>query len=306
MKLDQLSYFVEAARFESIGKAARRAKVSPSAISTSVRALERELGCALFVRRNQRIYLTVAGRALVARASAVLAAVDRLPSELANPELAYEGRYTVACARILASEIVADEWALFQAAHPRLAVEIQTLRSVEIVAKAATAEIDLGVCLDPAPHPEVESRRIGTSRYLVAVRRGHPLESVPRSALPGALSEFSACMPRSFTAAGSYDAPAGLERLDVRPRVDFAYDSYDVVFPRLRRSDAWALFPAFGSTRPKEITLLPLPRGGIPLAVAAVWPRRREMNEALRAFVDALAKRLGSRAARRSALHVPA
>jgi DNA-binding transcriptional LysR family regulator len=295
MKLDQLAYFVEAARLESVGEAARKVGISPSAISTSVRALEQELGCALFTRQKQRIYLTSQGRALMERAASVLASVDRLRSDLAGPDLAYEARYTIACARILAAETVGPAWAEVHAAHPRLSVEIQTLRSVEIVAKAASAEIDLGICLDPAPHPEVESRTIAKGRYAIAVRRSHPLRRVARSAVVRALAGYPACMPRSFAGTSGYEAHPGLERLGVRPRVDFAYDSYDVVLPRLRRSDAWALFPAFLAAQPKkDIAFVALPKGEIPLVVAAVWPRRRPMSTALEGFVATLATRIGA------------
>jgi DNA-binding transcriptional LysR family regulator len=292
MKLDQLSYFLEAARLESVGKAARTVGISPSAISTSVRALERELGCALFSRQKQRIYLTDQGKALVPRATAILGSVERLRADLGAPELAYEGRYTIACARVLAAEAVGQAWAELHAAHPRLSVELHTLRSVEIVSKAAAAEIDLGICLDPASHPEVESRNVGGGRYAVAVRRGHPLQRVARSAVVRALATFPACMPRSFGGARSYEAHPGLERLGVRPRVDLAYDSYDVVFPRLRRSDAWALFPAALAARPrKDIAFVALPHGEIPFVVAAVWPKRRPLSPALEVFVDMLAVR---------------
>jgi DNA-binding transcriptional LysR family regulator len=296
MKLDQLSYFVQAARFESVGRAAMALGVSPSAISASVRALERELGVALFTRQSQRIYLTARGRALVPRAATILASVERLRAELAGPDVAYEGRYTIACVRLLAADVVGVEWAKFQAAHPRLSVDIETLRSVEVVAKASAREIDLGICLDPPPHPDVEARSVGRSRYAVTVRHGHPLQRVARSALVGALATFPACMPRSFDGSGGYEALAGLERLGVRPRVDFAYDSYDVVLPRLRCSDAWALYPAFLAGRAsKDMAYVALPNGEIPLVVAAIWPRRRPLNAALQEFVDALEKRLVSR-----------
>jgi DNA-binding transcriptional LysR family regulator len=306
MTLDQLAYFLEAARRESVGRAARAVGVSPSAVSTSVRALEEELGCSLFAREKQRVYLTAEGRALMPRAAAILASVAGLRAELAGPERAYEGRYGIACVRVLAAEVVGIPWAELQAAHPRLSVELHTLRSVEIVAKAAAGEIDLGVCLDPAPHPEVVARPLCTTRYTIAVRRGHPLLRVARSALPRALEAYPACMPRSFAGAGAYEAHPGLARLGVRPRVDFAYDAYDVVFPRLRRSDAWALYPpALSEQERRDIAFVSLPDGEIPLVVVAVWPRRRPLNAALSELALAIEKRL-ARTAREARVDRPA
>src|SRR5262249_46262280 len=154
------------------------------------------------------------------RAASVLASVERLRADLADPDLAYEGRYSIACVRVTA-KTVATAWAELHAAYPRLRVEMQTLRSVEIVAKAAAAEIDLGVCLDPAPHPEVETRKLREGCYAVAVRRRHPLRRVARSAIVRTIGTYPACMPRSFAGTGGYEAHAGLERLGIRPRVDF-------------------------------------------------------------------------------------
>src|SRR5262249_43175961 len=112
------------------------------------------------------------------------------------------------------------------------------------------------------------------------------------------LSSFPACMPRAFAGLGGYEAHSALEKLGVRPRVDFVYDSYDAVFHRVRRSDAWALFPAFLSTQPKKgIAFLSLPKGELPLDVVAVWPRRRPLNRALTDYVDALVRRLRARSA---------
>ena len=44
MNFDQLRYFVETARFEHIGKAAKSVAISPSAISHAIANLEDELG----------------------------------------------------------------------------------------------------------------------------------------------------------------------------------------------------------------------------------------------------------------------
>ena len=61
MTLDQLRYFLAAARFEHIGKAAQSVSISPSAISTAIAALEDELGCELFRREGKSIVLNVSG-----------------------------------------------------------------------------------------------------------------------------------------------------------------------------------------------------------------------------------------------------
>jgi len=58
------------------GRAAERLHVTTSALSQSVRRLEREVGTPLLVRSTRHVALTAAGAALLARAAAVQDAAD--------------------------------------------------------------------------------------------------------------------------------------------------------------------------------------------------------------------------------------
>ena len=62
MELRQLAHFVAVAEERHFTRAAARVHVVQSSLSSSVAALERELGEALFVRDNRRVALTPAGR----------------------------------------------------------------------------------------------------------------------------------------------------------------------------------------------------------------------------------------------------
>ncbi|OYN80211.1 LysR family transcriptional regulator [Mycolicibacterium sphagni] len=74
MELRQLEYFMVVAGEMSFSRAAERANVVQSALSTSISKLEHELGVQLFDRSRQRIRLTVAGEEFRDRAAEVLRA----------------------------------------------------------------------------------------------------------------------------------------------------------------------------------------------------------------------------------------
>ena len=61
MELYQLKYFLYAAKYENISKAAQALRVSQPSISRAVVALEKELQVELFERQGKRIILTRAG-----------------------------------------------------------------------------------------------------------------------------------------------------------------------------------------------------------------------------------------------------
>lgn len=72
MELRQLEYFMVVAGEMSFSRAAERANVVQSALSTSISKLEHELGVQLFDRSRQRIKLTTAGAEFRDRAAEVL------------------------------------------------------------------------------------------------------------------------------------------------------------------------------------------------------------------------------------------
>ena len=61
MELYQLKYFLYAAKYENISKAAQALRVSQPSISRAVASLEKELQVELFERQGKRILLTRAG-----------------------------------------------------------------------------------------------------------------------------------------------------------------------------------------------------------------------------------------------------
>ncbi|WP_139142963.1 LysR family transcriptional regulator, partial [Janthinobacterium sp. HH106] len=61
MTLDQLRIFVEVAQRQHLTQAAAALFLSPSAVSSSIKALEEHYGTALFHRIGRRIELSEAG-----------------------------------------------------------------------------------------------------------------------------------------------------------------------------------------------------------------------------------------------------
>ncbi|GHF75287.1 LysR family transcriptional regulator [Amycolatopsis bartoniae] len=80
----------------SVTSAARALHCTPSAVSQQLRALQAEVGLALTEPAGRGLRLTDAGRALVARADDVLAALDRAEAELDTYRSEPRGRVRVA------------------------------------------------------------------------------------------------------------------------------------------------------------------------------------------------------------------
>ncbi|MGV9294599.1 LysR family transcriptional regulator [Amycolatopsis sp. NPDC003676] len=96
MDLGRLRTLREFADRGSVTAAAQALHCTPSAISQQLRALQTEVGIALTEPAGRGLRLTDAGRALVARADDVLAALDRAEAELDTYRSAPRGRVRIA------------------------------------------------------------------------------------------------------------------------------------------------------------------------------------------------------------------
>jgi DNA-binding transcriptional LysR family regulator len=76
MELRHLEHFVAIAQESSFTQAAKRLHLSQSALSISIRALERDLGTRLFERTSHDVALSDAGRALLPEARRILSCID--------------------------------------------------------------------------------------------------------------------------------------------------------------------------------------------------------------------------------------
>jgi DNA-binding transcriptional LysR family regulator len=141
--LEQLEALVALAEEETMGRAAVRLRVSQSAVSKRVAALEGWLRRPLTERRGRRLVLTPAGTRLVERAGPLLA---ELRAALAEEGPAAAGRVVVGV-----SESVLGSWGAglltrVQEELPAVTLELHTHRSPVVMERVRGGEYSLGVC----------------------------------------------------------------------------------------------------------------------------------------------------------------
>ena len=84
MELQQLQYFLVAAKYEHITKAANSLHIAQPALSQSIKRLEMELGVKLFERKKGGIVLTNSGKLLVEELKPIMKSLDNLPKKLSD------------------------------------------------------------------------------------------------------------------------------------------------------------------------------------------------------------------------------
>jgi DNA-binding transcriptional LysR family regulator len=288
MKLEQLRYFIEAARQEHVGKAAAIVHISPSAISHSIAALERELGRELFVKKGKNIQLTNHGKLLMERAEGILNGLEAIKDELASDRVDLQGHYRLAGTHLLSSVFLTPAWSAVQKSHAQLTAEIYSLRSSQVISGVMQGEYDLGLCLSPQPHPSLEIETVFKGRLLPAVRRGHPLLKKPDLK---ALSSYPAVLPKAYQGVDNCETHPMFARFGIAARPEVIFDSYAVAAARIAATDGWGLLPdlLIGS----GLSALPAPkRWDAPYTVAILRPAHRVPTRVLRRLSPELKRRI--------------
>lgn len=185
MDLLQLKYFCDAAVSENFSQTARRFFVPPSGISQSIGRLERELGCALFQHRGNRVSLNEAGRRFYQSASAALALLSNGVEALKEREGVVSGELDIVCS--CSRRLVTRAIERFSVLYP----EVNLLLRNEL---PKNADYDLLIA-DNCPFPYQRRELISDEAICLAVPAGHPLakrENISVSELAG---ERFICMP---------------------------------------------------------------------------------------------------------------
>src|SRR5580698_10433988 len=127
----RLSYFLAVVDEGSVTRAARRLRVAQPSLSQAVRALESELGAALFDRVGRGLRLSAAGEALVGPARQVLRAFDEARDAITGIVELTTGRLELAALATLAVDPMANLIGRFRERYPGIEVRVHEPESAD-------------------------------------------------------------------------------------------------------------------------------------------------------------------------------
>ncbi|MFF1915348.1 LysR family transcriptional regulator [Streptomyces sp. NPDC058239] len=174
MDLRQMKVVVTVAEEGGFTAAARRLHVVQSAVSGTVRALEKELGIRLFDRTTHRVSLTAAGEAFVPAARAALRAVDqaRAATDAARGEL--HGQVTIGTMQGVWGGLDGALGEL-RARHPRVRVRLRQAAVRDLRQMLRDGSVDLAVvALDRQQQRGLVTRLLAREEMVLAASPARP------------------------------------------------------------------------------------------------------------------------------------
>jgi DNA-binding transcriptional LysR family regulator len=283
MKIDQLAYFIETAKYQHIGKASQVLAISPSAISHSITSLEEELGVKLFEKNGKNIILTEEGKVFLERVEPILSELHHLKHDISNKDVAYRGYFKIANAHQIGPKIVAPICFDMQEAHPELQFEIQTFRSALVLKEVLNRQVDLGICFSPQEHPDIFYKTLREGKMYVVVRKNHPILKKRISERVGHLNTLTCVMAKSSQGIQVCESHPVFNQLGILQNISAVCDNYEVAFQKVIRSDAWGYMPDWAIKElGDEIVPLKLSQEWkTSYSVKAIWHRKQPLNRGL-------------------------
>jgi DNA-binding transcriptional LysR family regulator len=212
IELRHLHYFLAVAEELHFGRAAARLGIAQPPLSQQIQRLEAALDVTLFDRAQRRVTLTAAGRALAARAPAVLEAAALLRDDVREASRGRAGVLRIGVGVSASLGIVPEMIARFRARYPNVVVRLDDRTSMRHDERLRRRLID--VALWRSPVPGMRATVVREERLLVVVPHTHrlarqrtvrladlsnePFVLVPREAAP----EFHDTVQAAFARAG--------------------------------------------------------------------------------------------------------
>jgi DNA-binding transcriptional LysR family regulator len=171
MDVRLLRTFVVVARNRNFTVAAQQLFLTQSAVSQQVRALEAELGVALFTRSRSQTELTAAGRTLVPKAEHLIAMADEIKAHFAH-DRSIGGSLRIAAATIASSYLYVGLYERFARAHPDVALHVATgIGKAAAEERVAAGDADLAFVQFPVDDSSLQSELLGETDIVVVANR---------------------------------------------------------------------------------------------------------------------------------------
>ena len=173
VELHHLRCFVAVADERHFGRASRRLHLSPAPVSRAVRALEDELGVALFIRSHHDVRLTAAGSALRERAAEVLRYADSL-SDYARSFHVAPGVITLGAFHI-SPPAVLDRTVAVLRSIATSQVEVRLVEPDELPRQLVTGVLDFALLNPTSDCVDLPHRPVAVLDYVLVMRDEDPL-----------------------------------------------------------------------------------------------------------------------------------
>lgn len=289
-RFGDLDVFARVVTAKSMSAAGRELKLSPAVISKRIRRLEERLGVRLLQRTTRQLSLTEAGQGFYERVVSILSSIEDAEAWVASGAGQARGTLRVSAPTSFGRLHIAPHLKPFLDANPMVTVDLILSDSfVDIIAEG----FDLAVRIADLQDSSLVAKRLAPNHRVLCAAPDY----LARHGMPKSIEDLAKhTLIAHNTDQWRLDGPSG--PVSVRVNGPLRTNSSEVVREALIAGvgialrSTWDVGPELKSGQLMRV--LPDYAVGKRVAVYAVYPSRRHMEQKVRVFVDYLAELYGA------------
>lgn len=288
-RLTAMQVFVEVAQSGSFSATADKLDMSRAMVTRYVGELERWLDARLLQRTTRSVTLTEAGEHCLRRSQQMLALMENVEEETCGQEGELRGQLRMTCSVSLAYAQIAAAIVDFLKHHPQLKID---LNASEGALNLVEARIDLAIRISAAPDPALIGRLLAPCASVLVASPGY----LRRHGTPQSPNELHKHQYLSYANFGKtiWKMTRGDEQVEVSVSSRLSANEATALMQAALADGGIALQPTYlanphiASGRLQVV----LPEWKVPdMGVYALYPSRKHLRPAVRAFLDFLVDR---------------
>jgi DNA-binding transcriptional LysR family regulator len=173
MTLEQLRIFVAVAHVEHFTRASQRLKLSQSAVSGAIAALEAEYGVMLFDRARRHVELTSAGSVFLEDAEAILALVNMAVRRLQDLSELRLGHLAIAASQTVAHYWLPSLLSSYHARYPGITIDLWDGNSTQVESRVLRGQAEFGIVEQMPQDTNLCTESLVPDRLVAVVGRQH-------------------------------------------------------------------------------------------------------------------------------------
>ena len=150
VKLELYRVFKEVAEVGNITAAAQTLYISQSAVSQSIKQLERDLQTRLFARNSRGVTLTAEGQMLYEYVRSAMGLLETGEEKLSQTRELQMGQLTIGASPTVTSQFLLPYLDTFHKRHPAIHIQIGSGRSHKVLGLLRSGKVDIAFASTPA------------------------------------------------------------------------------------------------------------------------------------------------------------
>jgi DNA-binding transcriptional LysR family regulator len=290
MQLESLKVFCDLRETQSFTKSAQVNKVTQSAVSQTITALERQFKSRLVERSKKNFRLTPEGEVLYEYSKQMLQSHDALQSKIQELKGFIAGKIHVATVYSIGLYDLPPYVKRFLEFHPTVNVHVAYRRANQVYADVLGNVVDLGLIAFPARDPKLEIVPFRHDPLVLACPLQHPLAKLKEIKLKGLEGQKMVGFEPDIPTRKAVDNILREQRVKVNYVMQF--DNIETVKRAVEIGAGVAILPeetVRGEVANRTLAAVPL-EGNYSRPLAVIYRKGKVLSPAMKQFIELLKK----------------